>query len=60
MILQEKIKITLYNSSIIHPVQKYITQLNTDAPTVMLHWHEEAELTLITEGDCIYQIDLAD
>ena len=42
------------------PVQKYITQLNTDAPTVMLHWHEEAELTLITEGDCIYQIDLAD
>ncbi|MDE7207550.1 MAG: AraC family transcriptional regulator [Lachnospiraceae bacterium] len=42
------------------PVQKYITQLNTDAPTVMLHWHEEAELTLITQGDCIYQIDLAD
>lgn len=42
------------------PVQKYITQLDTDTPTVMLHWHEEAELTLITQGDCTYQIDLTD
>ena len=42
------------------PVQKYITQLTPDVPTVILHWHEEAEFTLITEGDCIYQIDLID
>lgn len=42
------------------PVQKYITRLGSDYPAVTLHWHEEAELTLITEGDCIYQIDLVD
>ena len=42
------------------PVRKYITRLTPDVPAVMLHWHEEAELTLITEGDCVYQIDLTD
>ena len=42
------------------PVRQYITRLTPDAPAVMLHWHEEAELTLITEGDCVYQIDLTD
>ncbi|MCI7323216.1 MAG: AraC family transcriptional regulator [Lachnospiraceae bacterium] len=42
------------------PVQKYITRLAEDYPVVTNHWHEEAELTLITEGDCRYQIDLVD
>ena len=42
------------------PVQKYITKLTADHPVVTTHWHEEAELTLITEGDCFYQIDLVD
>lgn len=42
------------------PVQKYITRLAADYPVVTTHWHEEAELTLITQGDCIYQIDLID
>ena len=42
------------------PVQKYITRFCEEFPAVTLHWHEEAELTLITEGDCTYQIDLAD
>lgn len=42
------------------PVQKYITRLTTDYPVVTTHWHEEAELTLITQGDCFYQIDLID
>lgn len=42
------------------PVQKYITRLAADYPTVTTHWHEEAELTLITEGSCIYQIDFVE
>lgn len=42
------------------PVQKYITRLSSDYPVVTTHWHEEAELTLVTEGNCLYQIDLMD
>ena len=42
------------------PVQKYITRLAPDYPVVTTHWHEEAELTLITSGDCLYQINLVD
>ena len=40
------------------PIQKYITSLKPDYPVVTTHWHEEAEFTLITEGDANYQIDL--
>lgn len=40
------------------PVQKYITQFSSDYPTVTTHWHEEAELTLITSGNCLYQVNL--
>lgn len=40
------------------PIQKYITRLAPDYPVITTHWHEEAELTLITEGNCSYQIDL--
>ena len=42
------------------PVQKYITRLREDYPVVTTHWHEEAELTLITKGKSQYQIDLVD
>lgn len=42
------------------PIQKYITRLASDYPVVTTHWHEEAELTLITSGNCFYQIDLVD
>lgn len=42
------------------PVQRYITKLTPDYPVVTTHWHEEAELTLIKEGKCLYQIDLVD
>ena len=42
------------------PVQKYITRLTSDYPVVTTHWHEEAELTIITKGSCLYQIDLVD
>ena len=40
------------------PIQKYITRLAPDYPVITTHWHEGAELTLITEGNCSYQIDL--
>ncbi|MCI8292558.1 MAG: AraC family transcriptional regulator [Hespellia sp.] len=42
------------------PVQKYITRLSVEYPVVTTHWHEEAELTLITKGACSYQVDLTD
>lgn len=42
------------------PMQKYITRLDQSYPAVTTHWHEEAELTLITSGHCMYQIDLVD
>ena len=41
------------------PLQKYITTLSDSYPAVTAHWHEEAEFTLITEGCCNYQIQLA-
>lgn len=44
----------------IFPIQKYITRLASDYPAVTTHWHDEAELTLVTSGSCIYQIDLID
>ena len=40
------------------PVQKYITNLSSEYMGVTNHWHEEAELTLITSGKCIYKIDV--
>lgn len=42
------------------PVQKYLTRLTKEYPVVTTHWHEEAELALITSGSCVYQIDLQD
>lgn len=42
------------------PVQKYITHLSSGYPVVTTHWHEEAELTVITSGNGLYQIDLID
>lgn len=42
----------------IFPMIRYRTVLHELYPTVTAHWHEEAELTLITQGECIYQIHL--
>lgn len=40
------------------PLKKYITTLTELYPSVSPHWHDEAELTLITEGSCTYQVQL--
>lgn len=40
------------------PLQRYITELKEGYTMVMPHWHEEAELTRILDGSCIYQIEL--
>lgn len=48
------------HGEVLFPVQKYITRLTENYSVVTTHWHEEAELTLITEGDCLYQVDLVD
>ena len=46
------------HGDVFFPVQKYITRLAADYPVITTHWHDEAELTLITKGSCTYQIDL--
>ena len=40
------------------PLKRYVTRLSELCPAVTAHWHEEAELTLITEGACTYHIHL--
>lgn len=42
----------------IFPLKRYITILSDLYPAVAAHWHEEAELTIISEGTCTYQIHL--
>lgn len=41
------------------PLKKYITTLDDFCPTVMAHWHDEAEFTLVTEGTGTYQVQLS-
>lgn len=42
----------------VFPIQKYTTRLGPDAPAVTPHWHEEAELMLITRGSCVCSVQL--
>ena len=38
------------HGEVFFPVQKYITRLAADYPVITTHWHDEAELTLITKA----------
>lgn len=38
----------------IFPVQNYLGTISSTYPLIAPHWHEEAELTLIVDGHCIY------
>lgn len=40
------------------PIQKYQTRLGAEIRSISPHWHEEAELTMITEGNCLCGIQL--
>lgn len=40
------------------PLQRYITNLSSTYPAVTAHWHKEAEFTMVTDGNCTYQIQL--
>ncbi len=40
------------------PLKQYITTLSDRYPSVNAHWHDEAELTLITKGSCTYHVHL--
>ena len=42
----------------IFPVIRYLCQFDSEAPIMTPHWHEEAELTLITTGTSIYHLNL--
>ena len=44
----------------IFPVIRYLCVFDDQEPLMTPHWHEEAELTLITEGACIYHLNLKD
>lgn len=40
------------------PIQKYRTRLDSEIRVISPHWHEEAELTMITGGKCVCGIQL--
>lgn len=40
------------------PIQRYTTRLDEKKPDVKAHWHEEAELTLVTSGSSMFQLQL--
>lgn len=47
------------HGEMVFPIQRYTTTFDASDPMVPLHWHEEAELTLITQGHftCTIQLE---
>lgn len=46
------------HGKVIFPIEKYTTKLHSEYLSVPLHWHDEAEFTLIRDGQCTYQVQL--
>lgn len=44
----------------IYPVSLYDITCPADAPLLDLHWHNELELLLVTEGAAVFRVDLQD
>ncbi|GLX66432.1 AraC family transcriptional regulator [Paenibacillus glycanilyticus] len=44
----------------IYPVSFYDIACPPDAPLLDLHWHDELELLLVTEGSAVFRVDLQD
>ncbi|MCK9858736.1 AraC family transcriptional regulator [Paenibacillus sp. ATY16] len=44
----------------IYPVSLYEITCPADAPLLDLHWHDELELLLVTEGTAVFRVDLQD
>ncbi|MCM3626996.1 AraC family transcriptional regulator [Paenibacillus glycanilyticus] len=44
----------------IYPVSMYDISCPADAPLLDLHWHDELELLLVTEGSAVFRVDLQD
>ncbi len=48
----------IQHGEVIFPIEKYTTKLHSEYLFVPPHWHDEAEFTLILEGQCTYQVQL--
>lgn len=53
----ENLKEDINHGTILLPFQYYRCVFSEDYSFLPLHWHEEAEITLILEGSAIYTID---
>jgi AraC-like DNA-binding protein/mannose-6-phosphate isomerase-like protein (cupin superfamily) len=50
----------LRHGSILFPIQRYLTVLDAKQRRIKSHWHDEAELTLVTSGAGTYHIAFSD
>lgn len=56
--LQPAQKEDIRHGDYIFPVIQYLCTFDEQEPIMTPHWHEEAELTLITEGSSVYHLNL--
>ncbi|PZD96273.1 AraC family transcriptional regulator [Paenibacillus sambharensis] len=44
----------------VYPVSTYDIHVASDEPLLDLHWHDELELLLVTEGQAVFRVDVHD